>query len=61
MEVPNGGTIEPETAFRYGLEFKLKAVRLTRIAGRQVQAVAESQDLHLVTLLSQRGKTPSSK
>ena len=35
---------------RYGLDFKLKAVRLTRIPGMQVQTVAESLDLHPVML-----------
>ena len=35
---------------RYGLDFKLKAVRLTRIPGLQVQTVAESLDLHPVML-----------
>ncbi len=35
---------------RYGLDFKLKAVRLTRILGMQVQTVAESLDLHPVML-----------
>ena len=33
---------------RYGLEFKLKTVRLTQIPGMEVQAVAEALDLHPV-------------
>ncbi len=35
---------------RYSLEFKLKAVRLTRIAGMEVQTVAEALDIHPVML-----------
>ena len=35
---------------RYSLDFKLKAVKLTRIPGMQVQTVAESLDLHPVML-----------
>ena len=35
---------------RYGLDFKLKAVRLTKIPGMQVQTVAASLDLHPVML-----------
>lgn len=30
---------------RYSLEFKLKAVKLTRIPGMEVQAVAEALDI----------------
>jgi transposase len=35
---------------RYSLEFKLKAVRLTRIPGMEVQSVAEALDIHPVML-----------
>lgn len=35
---------------RYSLDFKLKAVKLTRIAGMEVQAVAEALDIHPVML-----------
>jgi transposase len=35
---------------RYGLDFKLKAVRLTRIPGMEVQMVAEALDIHPVML-----------
>jgi len=35
---------------RYSLDFKLKAVKLTRIPGMEVQAVAEALDLHPVML-----------
>lgn len=35
---------------RYSLEFKLKAVRLTRVPGMEVQAVAEALDIHPVML-----------
>ena len=35
---------------RYSLEFKLKAVKLTRIPGMEVQAVAEALDIHPVML-----------
>jgi hypothetical protein len=31
---------------RYTREFKLKAVRLTRVSGMEVQAVAEALDIH---------------
>ena len=35
---------------RYSLDFKLKAVRLTRLPGMEVQAVAEALDIHPVML-----------
>ena len=35
---------------RYSLDFKLKAVKLTRIPGMEVQAVAEALDIHPVML-----------
>ena len=35
---------------RYSLEFKQKAVRLTRVPGMEVQAVAEALDIHPVML-----------
>ena len=35
---------------RYSLEFKVKAVKLTRIPGMEVQAVAEALDIHPVML-----------
>lgn len=35
---------------RYSLDFKLKAVRMTRIPGMQVQTVAEGLDIHPVML-----------
>ena len=35
---------------RYSMDFKLKAVRLTRLPGMEVQAVAEALDLHPVML-----------
>ena len=35
---------------RYSLDFKLKAVKLTRLPGMEVQAVAEALDLHPVML-----------
>ena len=35
---------------RYSLEFKLKAVKLTQVAGVEVQAVAKGLDLHPVML-----------
>jgi transposase len=35
---------------RYGLDFKMKAVRLTRVPGMEVQAVAEALDIHPVML-----------
>ena len=35
---------------RYGLEFKVKAVRLTKIPGMAVQTVAEALDIHPVML-----------
>ena len=35
---------------RYSLEFKLKAVKLTRVPGMEVQAVAEALDIHPVML-----------
>ena len=35
---------------RYELEFKRKAVRLTRLAGMEVQAVAKGLDIHPVML-----------
>ena len=35
---------------RYGLDFKLKAVKMTQIPGIQVQAVAEGLDVHPVML-----------
>src|SRR5262245_41395489 len=35
---------------RYSLDFKLKAVRLTRIPGLEVQTVAEALDIHPVML-----------
>jgi transposase len=35
---------------RYSLDFKLKAVRLTRVPGMEVQAVAEALDIHPVML-----------
>lgn len=35
---------------RYGLDFKLKAVKLTQIPGMEVQAVAEALDIHPVML-----------
>lgn len=35
---------------RYSLDFKLKAVRLTRLPGMEVQGVAEALDIHPVML-----------
>ena len=35
---------------RYSLDFELKAVRLTRVPGMEVQAVAEALDIHAVML-----------
>lgn len=35
---------------RYGLDFKLKAVRMTQIPGMQVQTVADGLDIHPVML-----------
>jgi transposase len=35
---------------RYSLEFKRKAVKLTRVAGIEVQAVAKGLDIHPVML-----------
>jgi transposase len=35
---------------RYSLEFKQKAVRLTQVAGMEVQAVAKGLDIHPVML-----------
>jgi transposase len=35
---------------RYGLDFKLKAVKLTEVPGMEVQAVAEALDIHPVML-----------
>ena len=35
---------------RYSLDFKVKAVKLTRIPGMEVQAVAEALDIHPVML-----------
>ena len=35
---------------RYSLDFKLKAVKLTRLPGMEVQAVAEALDIHPVIL-----------
>ena len=35
---------------RYSLDFKLKAVKLTRLPGMEVQAVAEALDIHPVML-----------
>jgi len=35
---------------RYSLEFKRKAVKLTRVPGMQVQAVAKGLDIHPVML-----------
>jgi transposase len=35
---------------RYSLDFKVKAVKLTRVPGMEVQAVAEALDIHPVML-----------
>jgi transposase len=36
----------PKRLLRYSLEFKRKAVRLTQLAGMQVQTVAKALDIH---------------
>ncbi len=37
---------------RYSREFKVKAVKLTRMAGMEVQGVAEALDIHPVNALA---------
>lgn len=36
----------PRRVQRYGLEFKLKAVRLSQVEGVEVQSVADALDIH---------------
>ena len=40
----------PRRVLRYSLEFKRKAVRLTRLPGMEVQAVAKALDIHPIML-----------
>jgi transposase len=48
MEVPMAARLSRKRLPRYGLEFKLRTVRLTRMPGMEVQAVAAALDLHPV-------------
>ena len=45
-----GRPIGPKKVHRYSAEFKLTAVRLTRIPGVEVQTVAEALDIHPIML-----------
>ena len=41
-----GRPIGPRKVHRYSVDFKLTAVKLTRVPGMQVQTVAEALDIH---------------
>ena len=45
-----GRRIGPKKVHRYSAEFKLTAVKLTRMAGVEVQTVAEALDIHPIML-----------
>jgi transposase len=45
-----GRRIGPKKVHRYSVEFKLTAVKLSRMAGVEVQTVAEALDIHPIML-----------
>ena len=45
-----GRPIGPKKVHRYSVEFKLTAVKLTRMPGVEVQTVAEALDIHPIML-----------